>query len=72
MSQSIPQWQLDNRNVGSPVPVAHHTDPREAMAEIAFHIKNLGYTDEEWDHDFYSGFMRSMKRIREIVKEAGH
>ena len=50
-------------------PVAQPRDPFEVMAEIAFHIENLGYTDKEWNYNFHSGFLKTMKRIREIVQE---
>ena len=67
MTQSVAE--MDARDGGSPVPVAHPRDPLDAIKEIEFHLDSLGYTDKEWSHTFYSGLMRTIKRIREIVKE---
>ncbi len=41
----------------------------EAIEEIHTQLESLGYTDEEWNHGFYSNFMIAVKNIREIVKE---
>ena len=65
MSQSI----IDNRSLGNNAPVAHQSNYREAINEIHIQLENLGYTEEEWNHDFYSKFMITVKNIREIVKE---